>query len=96
VHLDLWLMSCRVLKREMELAMLDVLAECARARGIQQLIGYYYPTAKNKMVEDHYGQLGFSLDSSTSEGSVWSLNIADYAPRTRHIAILQKAAAANL
>ena len=96
LHLDLWLMSCRVLKREMELAMLDVLVERAGACGIERLIGYYYPTAKNKMVEEHYGQLGFSLESSTGEGSIWSLNIAGYVPRTRHIAILQKAAAANL
>lgn len=96
LHIDLWLMSCRVLKREMELAMLDVLVERAGACGIERLIGYYYPTAKNKMVEDHYGQLGFSLESSTAEGSIWSLNIAGYVPRTRHIAILQKAAAANL
>ena len=31
LHLDLWLMSCRVLKRDMELAMLDALAERAQA-----------------------------------------------------------------
>ncbi len=48
LHLDLWLMSCRVLKREMELAMLDVLVQHAASSGIETLIGYYYPTAKKQ------------------------------------------------
>ena len=34
--MELWLMSCRVLKRDMELAMLDALVERARDRGIMQ------------------------------------------------------------
>lgn len=48
------------------------------------------------MVEDFYRQLGFSFASTVGEGSVWSLNIAGYVPRTRHIAILQKVTEANL
>ena len=32
LHIDLWIMSCRVLKRDMEYAMMDRLAEeCAKA-----------------------------------------------------------------
>ena len=48
-HIRLWLMSCRVLKRDMELAMLDGLAERCLAEGISTLYGYYYPTAKNNI-----------------------------------------------
>src|SRR5581483_11472282 len=33
LHVDLWLMSCRVLKRDMEVAMLDALVSRAAARG---------------------------------------------------------------
>ena len=47
LHIDLWLMSCRVLKRDMELAMLDELVEQCRTRGIRTIYGYYYQTAKN-------------------------------------------------
>ena len=50
VHIRLWLMSCRVLKRGMEEAMMEVLAKRARLAGGERLIGYYYPTAKNGMV----------------------------------------------
>jgi FkbH-like protein len=96
LHLDLWLMSCRVLKRDMELAMLDALVERAAAAGIEKLVGYYYPTAKNKMVEDHYRQLGFAPEASQDGGSVWSLEVAGYAPRTRHIAVSRAFAMVNL
>ena len=54
LQLDLWLMSCRVLKREMEKAMLDALVERARARGIRRLLGLYIPSARNGMVADFY------------------------------------------
>jgi FkbH-like protein len=91
LHLDLWLMSCRVLKRDMELAMLDVLVEHARAESITTLRGYYLPTKKNGMVADHYEKLRFernSLDPDT-KNSVWSLNLQAYSPRNRHIKILE-------
>ena len=45
-HIRLWLMSCRVLKRDMELAMLDELVERCQEAGIEEIYGYYYPTAK--------------------------------------------------
>jgi FkbH-like protein len=87
LHLDLWIMSCRVLKREMEIAMLDTLVEHGRAAGVGRIIGCYLRTAKNAMVEDHYGTLGFTLDSRAEDGSrsVWSLAVSTYSPRTKHI-----------
>jgi FkbH-like protein len=87
VHIDLWLMSCRVLKRDMELAMLDGLAERARAGGAERLVGYYYRTPKNAMVEDHYARLGFSRESAAEDGSmsVWTLPVGAYSTRNTHI-----------
>ncbi len=91
LELDLWLMSCRVLKRDMEQAMLDVLVERARATNIRTLKGFYLPTKKNGMVANHYEKLGFapvSLDSETG-ASAWSLDVPSYAARNRHIRILE-------
>jgi FkbH-like protein len=91
LELDLWLMSCRVLKRDMEQAMLDVLVERARAANIRTLKGFYLPTKKNGMVANHYEKLGFapvSLDSETN-ASAWSLDVPSYAARNRHIRILE-------
>lgn len=91
LHLELWLMSCRVLKRDMEVAMLDSLVERTRQRGVKRLIGYYHPTAKNGMVANHYEKLGFSpVHSDTAIGTTWSLDITTYEARSRHIKILER------
>lgn len=76
----LWLMSCRVLKRDMELAMLDGLVAQAKSAGYNTLIGRYLPTAKNRMVKDFYPEtLGFKPVSASEDGStVWELDITGY------------------
>ena len=78
LHMDLWLMSCRVLKRDMEYAMMDELVNHCKAAGINKIYGYYYPTAKNKMVKDFYGLQGFTKVSEDEEGnSTWKFVIDD-------------------
>ncbi len=88
LDMDLWIMSCRVLKRDMELAMLDRLVERSRAAGINKIRGYYYPTAKNKMVKELYGSFGFDKVSEDEEGNtVWELDITDYEPKNHVITV---------
>ena len=78
LHMELWLMSCRVLKRDMEYAMMDELVEKAKAAGIKRIIGYYYPTAKNSMVKDFYALQGFEKISEDEEGNtVWKFDISN-------------------
>lgn len=77
-HIDLWLMSCRVLKRDMEFAMMDELVTRCRERGIRCLRGYYYPTVKNGMVKEFYGLQGFTKISDDEDGNtVWEYCILD-------------------
>ncbi len=59
-EIDTWLMSCRVLGRQMEKYMFDRLVEAARERGITEIAGVFKPTQKNALVRDHYPQLGFT------------------------------------
>ena len=74
--IDTWLMSCRVLGRKVEQAVLQELVDQARQRGIRRLIGTYLPTEKNRLVEDHYAKLGFTkLDDLANGGTVWSLDV---------------------
>lgn len=88
LHLRVWLMSCRVLKRGMEHAMLSVLLTHCRQAGLGKLIGYYYPTAKNGMVRSFYGNMGFTLTSSDADGStVWELDLNDLKPQDFRILI---------
>ena len=89
LHLDLWIMSCRVLKRDMEIAMLDTLVRYAKEAGVSEIKGYYSRTPKNAMVAEHYPNLGFvsELPELAAERSQWRLELSAYTPRTRHIAI---------
>jgi FkbH-like protein len=92
LHINLWLMSCRVLKRDMELAMLDALVERALENGVNKIYGYYVPTRKNGTVADFYSKLGFtpapSADSSAGESTtIWSLDLANYSKRSKHIKV---------
>ena len=78
-HVDLWLMSCRVLKRDMEFAMMDCLVAECRKRGIGKIRGYYYPTAKNKMVKDFYALHGFAKTAEDADGNAtWEREIGGY------------------
>lgn len=88
LHMRLWLMSCRVLKRGMEDAMLDTLVLDAKDKGIERIIGYYYPTPKNAMVKDFYQRMGFSLINEEENGNTtWELEINSYEPKNPAIEI---------
>lgn len=91
LHMDLWLMSCRVLKRDMEYAMLDTLVHTCIKEGISEIRGYYYPTAKNKMVEAFYGLLGFTLEKTDEAGgTVWYYRIeTDYQNKNKVIEVTE-------
>lgn len=80
LHIELWLMSCRVLKRDLELAMFDALLDAARARGVHRLVGHYVPTPKNGMVAEHYASLGFS---SLPDGR-WGLDLDPVPAQKNH------------
>jgi FkbH-like protein len=59
LQIDSWLMSCRILGRGVEQAMLALALEKARRRGCSELGGEYIPTAKNNLVAGIYLQFGF-------------------------------------
>ncbi|MDR2889984.1 MAG: HAD-IIIC family phosphatase [Lachnospiraceae bacterium] len=69
LHLRLWLMSCRVLKRDMEYAMMDAVVAKCQEEGVSVIRGYYYKTAKNSMVRDFYQQMGFVKMTGDQEGN---------------------------
>ena len=91
LHIELWLMSCRVLKRGMEDAMMDALAESAGARSVKKIIGYYYPTPKNSMVREFYGHMGFQKIKQDEEGNtVWELETASYILKKPPIKVIKQ------
>ncbi len=77
-EIDTWLMSCRVLGRRMEEAVLAQVVAAARTRGATELTGRYIPSAKNRMVADHYAKLGFAAAGGDGEATLWRLDLASY------------------
>jgi FkbH-like protein len=91
--IDAWIMSCRVLGRGVEQAVLNLLAARAKAAGAVELRGSYLPTAKNGLVKDHYLKLGFAQSAAEAGGATsWSLQLADFVPRPTAIALDERTA----
>ena len=61
-------MSCRVMGRNIENAVIDRIEEQMQEEGYTGLCGRYIPTAKNKPVEALYEKLGYHRTESTQEG----------------------------
>ena len=79
LRIDTWLMSCRVLGRDVEQATLNVLCAQALTLGAGRLIGEYIPTPKNGMVREHYRKLGFQLLSEGADGaSQWTFGLSSF------------------
>ena len=90
LNIILWLMSCRVLKRDMEFAMMDELAAKAQSFGIKKLVGYYYPTPKNAMVKDFYALQGFTKADEDEQGNTrWELDISGGYEKKQHVIQVQ-------
>lgn len=91
LQIELWLMSCRVLKRDMEYAMMDTLVKQCRDCGILQIYGYFYPTAKNAMVKDFYALQGFEkLEEDVDGNAKWSFRIPEqYTLKNQVITVME-------
>lgn len=86
--IDLWIMSCRVLKRDMECAMMDALVEKCRQKGAVKIIGHYYPTKKNHMVENFFRERTFKKISEDADGNTeWELDVSSYTHQNHYIKV---------
>ncbi len=71
-------MSCRVMGKNIENAILDQVEEDLQRRGKKCLRGIYLPTAKNKPVEDLYARLGYEKIQDLPDGGVvYELELAE-------------------
>jgi FkbH-like protein len=88
--IDTWLMSCRVLGRQVEPTTLNLAAEQAKRLGARRLIGEYLPTKKNGMVKDHYGKLGFTVMETGEDGSSRAvLDLPSFVPASTFITVTE-------
>ena len=86
--IDTWLMSCRVLGRQVEPTTLNLIARQAATLGARRLVGEYIPTKKNGMVKDHYEKLGFTrMGADAAAGIHAVLDLAGYTPAETFIQV---------
>ncbi len=85
LHIELWTMSCRVFKRGLEYAMFDTLVGFCKKEKISAIKGYYYPSAKNSMVKDFYGELGFAKVKEEDGGTEWKYRVQSLYKRKNNI-----------
>ena len=89
-RIETFLMSCRVLARGIEQAIIAIIGECEAAAGADTLTGYYVKSDKNTMVADLYDRLGFDLKSADDSGNKeYTLEISRLEHRPTHITIVQ-------
>lgn len=91
MRIDTWLMSCRVLKRQVEEEALNELARLAKERGCSRLEGVYLPTAKNDMVRDFYSRMGFSLVREDHQSREFELNLDTFQAIPTKIKVMRRA-----
>ena len=85
-HLDTWLMSCRVLKRQVEDETVNEIMRLARRAGCHTVRGLYLPSKKNGMVRDLYPQMGFTLAGEGPGGAIYfERPVAGYEPKPSKI-----------
>ncbi len=74
-EVDTFLLSCRVIGRTVETALLAHIAKSAVKRGCKRLVGWFLPTKKNAPARDFYPQHQFELVEQNRDGSLWSLDL---------------------
>ena len=91
LEIDTWLMSCRVLKRQVEETVLNELVRFAQVKGCTRLAGVYIATPKNEMVRDFYPRLGFQPKTVTPTRGEFTLELAGFQSKPTKITVIHHA-----
>jgi len=75
-EIDTLLMSCRVIGRGIESALLAFVVDEVRRAGGRRLAGWFLPTGKNELVRDLYQRHGFAPAEERPDGGLrWELDV---------------------
>lgn len=77
--IDTFLLSCRVLGREIEYVFLYACLRAARNKGALQAIGFYVPSSKNQQTSNFYLSAGFHPRNDSSDAT-FSLDLKGELP----------------
>jgi FkbH-like protein len=75
-EIDTFLLSCRVIARTIETAILSFIADRARAKNLKQVEGWFLPTKQNAPAKEFYREHKMQLRGERDGGSLWGLDLA--------------------
>ena len=67
--IDSYLLSCRILGRNIEKVVLVEVINSLRKQGVSLFNAEFIPTKKNQLAEDFFDNIGFKVDEITKEGT---------------------------
>src|SRR5262245_57517158 len=74
-EIDTFLLSCRVVGRTVETAILSFLINQSRKKGQMKLQGWFLPTKKNDLAKGFFAQHKFQVSEENGIGALWSLDL---------------------
>lgn len=80
-RIDDFLMSCRVMGRNIEFAFVDFIITFLFEHSCNTVEAQYLPTQKNKPVSDFFEKCGFSVISEKEDEKKYALSISDYSKK---------------
>jgi len=82
-YIENFLMSCRVLGREIEFSIWKVVQKIIFDSGLTEIRSIYVPSSKNLQVKDFYERVGFVCSETNSKGNkYYNAKISEFFPPT--------------
>lgn len=85
IEIDSFILSCRVMGRNIENYVIDVVEKFARQQGYERIEARYCYTEKSKPVRDLYDKLGYTLVCSEREYKKYVLYLTDTLERVYYV-----------
>ena len=77
-EIDTYLMSCRVIGRNIEFAFFDYVIDSLKKKGIEKINSQFIATIKNGQVRDFYDGLGFDIQTESKDSKNYELNTNNF------------------
>jgi FkbH-like protein len=81
VEIDTYLMSCRIIGRNIEYAFIDYLIDMMKRNKVKIVKARYIKTPKNEQVKTFYDKCSFKLTDSNESVRNYSLGVSEYKPK---------------
>jgi FkbH-like protein len=89
-RVDSFLLSCRVIGRKVEDALLAYIMDQARTAGAKSLVGEFIPTKKNAPAKDFYRERNFDQSSVTDGVEVWEFELQEPVAYPQYLQVVVK------